>query len=266
MARDQVAAGGERTDMSYDAVRGDDAAEGTGGDLMSYDPEIHHTHRDVTGGWLRPAVFGVTDGLVSNFALIAGVVGGKASSTVVVLTGVAGLIAGACSMAAGEYISVATQSELAKAEIDIERRELKLNARDEQIELAQLYVERGLEPDLAREVAAQLSRNPERALEVHAREELGVTLDDLPSPTLAAASSFASFTIGALLPVLPYLLGSTVLWPALVLALGGLFGCGALVSRVTARSWWFSGLRQLVFGGVAAAVTFGLGHLIGGHI
>lgn len=258
MARDGAASGATRADSL--------GSDGSAVDLLSYAPEIHHTHRDVTGGWLRPAVFGVTDGLVSNFALIAGIVGGNASSTVVVLTGVAGLIAGACSMAAGEYISVASQSELARAEIDIERRELRTNAHDEQIELAQLYIGRGLEPELAREVARQLSQNPERALEVHAREELGITLDDLPSPMLAAASSFASFTVGALLPVLPYLLGSTVLWPALLLALCGLFTCGVVVSRVTARSWWFSGMRQLVLGGVAAAVTYGLGTLIGGHI
>jgi len=112
-------------------------------------------------------------------------------------------------------------------------------------------------------VARQLSADPEQALEIHAREELGVDPTDLPSPLVAAASSFVSFALGALLPVLPYLLGATVLWPAVLLALVGLFGCGAAVARVTARSWWFSGLRQLVLGGAAAAVTFGIGALIG---
>ena len=118
---------------------------------------------------------------------------------------------------------------------------------------------RGVEPDLAREVARQLSQDPEQALEIHAREELGIDPSDLPSPTVAAVSSFGSFALGALLPLLPYLLGATALWPAVLLALVGLFGCGAVVARVTARSWWFSGLRQLALGGAAAALTFGLG-------
>ena len=225
--------------------------------------EIHHEHRDVTGGWLRPAVFGAMDGLVSNFALIAGIAGGHASQKVVVLAGLAGLAAGAFSMAAGEYISVASQSEMTEAEIAVERHELQHNAKAEQAELAQLYQARGLDPQLAAEVARQLSRNPEEALEIHTREELGVDPDNLPSPVVAAGSSFLCFAVGALIPVLPYLLGATKLWPAGILAGIGLFGAGALVSRVTARSWWFSGLRQLLLGGAAAAVTFGVGALIG---
>jgi VIT1/CCC1 family predicted Fe2+/Mn2+ transporter len=225
--------------------------------------EIHHEHRDVTGGWLRPAVFGAMDGLVSNFALIAGVAGGRAHHQVIVLTGLAGLAAGAFSMAAGEYISVASQAELAQAEIEVERRELQHRPEAEELELAQLYEARGLEPELAREVARQLSRNPEEALGVHAREELGIDPGDLPSPVLAAGSSFLSFAVGACLPVLPYLLGATDLWPAAVLAGIGLFGAGALVSRLTARSWWYGGLRQLTLGGAAAAITFVVGSLIG---
>ncbi len=233
-------------------------------DLSESYSEIEHEHRDVTGGWLRPAVFGAMDGLVSNFALIAGVAGGRVEHKVIVLTGLAGLAAGAFSMAAGEYISVASQSELALAEIETERQELRRSPEAEQRELAQLYEARGLEPDLAREVARQLSRDPEEALGVHAREELGVDPDDLPSPTLAAGSSFLSFAVGALLPVLPYLLGATNLWPAALVAGVGLFAAGALVSRVTARSWWFGGLRQLVLGGAAAGITFVVGSLIGG--
>jgi VIT1/CCC1 family predicted Fe2+/Mn2+ transporter len=225
--------------------------------------EIHHEHRDVTGGWLRPAVFGAMDGLVSNFALIAGVAGGRVHHQVIVLTGLAGLAAGAFSMAAGEYISVASQAELAQAEIEIERRELEHRPEAEELELAQLYEDRGLEPELAREVARQLSRDPEGALGIHAREELGVDPHDLPSPVLAAGSSFLSFAIGACLPVLPYLLGATNLWPAALLAAVGLFTAGALVSRVTARSWWYGGLRQLILGGAAAAITFAVGSLIG---
>ncbi|WP_153465833.1 VIT1/CCC1 transporter family protein [Streptomyces kaniharaensis] len=223
-------------------------------------------HRDVNGGWLRPAVFGAMDGLVSNFALMTGVVGGSVSSGTVVLTGLAGLAAGACSMAAGEYTSVASQAELVQAEIEAERLELRRNPHGELAELAQLYIARGVEPKLAHEVARQLSADPDQTLEIHAREELGIDPNDLPSPWVAAGSSFVCFAVGALLPLLPYLLGATSLVPALLLSVLGLFLCGALVARVTARSWWFSGLRQLLLGGTAAGVTFLLGWLIGGHV
>ncbi|MEV1021533.1 VIT1/CCC1 transporter family protein [Streptomyces sp. NPDC050264] len=223
----------------------------------------NHTHRDVNGGWLRPAVFGAMDGLVSNFALMAGVAGGAVSQQTVIITGLSGLAAGAFSMAAGEYTSVASQRELVEAELDVERRELRKHPADEERELAELYVSRGVEPELATEVARQLSKDPEQALEIHAREELGIDPGDLPSPMVAAVSSFGSFALGALLPVLPYLLGAGDLWPAVVLALIGLFACGAVVARVTARSWWFSGLRQLALGGAAAGVTYLLGTLFG---
>lgn len=223
----------------------------------------NHTHRDVSGGWLRPAVFGAMDGLVSNLALMTGVAGGSVGHQAIVLTGLAGLAAGAFSMAAGEYTSVASQRELVEAELDVERRELRKHPKDEEAELAALYESRGVEPRLAHEVARQLSKDPEQALEIHAREELGIDPGDLPSPTVAAVSSFGSFALGALLPVLPYLLGASALWPAVLLALAGLFLCGALVARVTARSWWYSGLRQLALGGAAAGVTYALGNLFG---
>ncbi|MGW3419921.1 VIT1/CCC1 transporter family protein [Streptomyces phaeochromogenes] len=223
----------------------------------------NHTHRDVSGGWLRPAVFGAMDGLVSNLALMTGVAGGAVSHRTIVITGLAGLAAGAFSMAAGEYTSVASQRELVEAELDVERRELRKHPKDEERELAELYQARGVEPGLAREVARQLSEDPEQALEIHAREELGIDPGDLPSPTVAAVSSFGSFALGALLPVLPYLLGATALWPALLLAFLGLFACGAIVARVTAKSWWYSGLRQLALGGAAAGVTYALGTLFG---
>lgn len=231
---------------------------------MSAGPaEMHHSHRDVSGGWLRPAVFGAMDGLVSNVALIAGVTGGGAAPAAVVLAGLAGLAAGAFSMAAGEYTSVASQAELGRAEIEVERREIAEHPVEEQEELAQLYAARGVELDLARQVAAQLSRDPAQALAVHVREELGLDPADLPSPLLAAGSSFLCFAVGALLPVLPYLLGTSTLSPALLVSLVGLFGCGALVSRVTDRSWWFSGLRQLVLGAAAALLTYAIGSLVG---
>ncbi|MGW0820471.1 VIT1/CCC1 transporter family protein [Streptomyces sp. NPDC002845] len=226
----------------------------------------NHTHRDVNGGWLRPAVFGAMDGLVSNLALMTGVAGGVTGQRAVVIAGLAGLAAGAFSMAAGEYTSVASQRELVEAELDVERRELRKHPKDEEAELAALYESRGVEPELARQVAKQLSHDPEQALEIHAREELGIDPGGLPSPTVAAVSSFGSFAMGALLPVLPYLLGASALWPAVLVALLGLFACGAVVAKVTARSWWYSGLRQLALGGAAAGVTYALGSLFGAAV
>ena len=225
--------------------------------------EAHHSHRDVNGGWLRPSVFGAMDGLVSNLGLVTGVAGSSASSHAIAVAGMAGLVAGACSMAAGEYTSVASQRELVLAELEVERRELTRNPAAELEELTAVYVGRGVEPQLAREVARQLSADPEQALEIHAREELGVSPGDLPSPTVAAVSSFGSFAVGALLPVLPYLVGAGALWIPVTLALLGLFLCGAVVSRVTARSWWYSGLRQLLLGAAAAGITYALGSLFG---
>jgi VIT1/CCC1 family predicted Fe2+/Mn2+ transporter len=226
-------------------------------------PEIHHSHRDVTGGWLRPAVFGAMDGLVSNVALIAGVAGGGAARGTIALAGLAGLFAGAFSMAAGEYTSVAAQAELTEAEIAVERRELARSPDAERRELAQIYVSRGVDPALADEVARQISRHPEQALDVHVREELGVSPHDLPSAPLAAGSSFVSFALGALVPLLPYLVGvQRVTWSLIATAVA-LFACGAVVSRVTARTWWFTGLRQVVLGGLAAGATYVLGDLVG---
>ncbi|MFG1701930.1 VIT1/CCC1 transporter family protein [Nonomuraea sp. M3C6] len=230
---------------------------------MNSRAEIHHQHRDVTGGWLRPSVFGAMDGLVSNFALIAGVAGGTANTRVIALGGVAGLAAGALSMAGGEYVSVASQRELAQAEIAVERSELDRHPDDERAELAQSFVDKGVAAELADEVARQISQNPDRALEVHARNELGVAPGELPSPMVAAVSSFLSFSVGAVLPLLPYLFGVQGLAVSAVVSCAALFAAGALVSAVTARTWWYSGLRQLVVGAVAAAVTFGLGRMIG---
>src|SRR5919106_427921 len=203
---------------------------------MSIDvPAIHHEHADITGGWLCPAVFGAMDGLVSNFALIAGVAGGGAPRNVVILAGLAGLSAGAFSMAAGEYTSVASQAENAEAEIAKEREELRRNPEGEMAELAAMYVQRGVDPELAAEVSRQIHRDADSAVNVHAREELGVTLDDLPSPVLAAVSSFLSFAVGAIIPVLPYLVGATDLLPVVVVSLLGLFAAGAVVTRLTSR-------------------------------
>ena len=225
--------------------------------------EHHHSHRDVTGGWMRPAVFGVMDGLVSNTALIAGVAGGGAPPRTVALAGLAGLVAGAFSMATGEYVSVASQSELTRAEIENEKAELARVPEAEEAELAGIYRARGVDDATAREVARQLSRDPETAWRVHAREELGVDPDDLPSPWTAAGSSFAAFTVGAAVPLLPFLLGAESLLVPLVLALVALFLAGVLVSRFTDRSAFYSGARQLLLGGAATAVTYAIGSLVG---
>jgi VIT1/CCC1 family predicted Fe2+/Mn2+ transporter len=166
-------------------------------------------------------------------------------------------------MAAGEYTSVASQRELAHAEIEVERREIQLHPGDEELELAETYKAKGLDPELARKVAQQLHADPHQALEQHVREELGLDPNDLPSPVLAAGSSFVSFAIGAMIPVLPYLLGAANVIPALIMSLTALFICGAIVSRVTTRSWWYSGLRQLLLGAAAAGLTYGVGTLVG---
>lgn len=227
-----------------------------------------HEHADVTGGWLRPAVFGAMDGLVSNVALIAGVAAGASTAGAdrtesVVLAGLAGLFAGALSMAAGEYTSVASQAEAAQREIAREREEIRTNPDQEVAELAGRLEVMGVDNDLAARVAAQIHEDPEIAVTVHARQELGVTDDDLASPTVAAVSSFLSFSVGAAVPLLPWLVGLPDLWLAVALTLVALFGCGAVVARVTVRSWWYAGLRQAVLGGAAAAATYGLGAAVG---
>ena len=231
-------------------------------------PEIHHEHRDISSGWLRPTVFGMMDGLVSNFALIAGVAGAgtSVSTRAVTLAGLAGLVGGAFSMATGEYVSVQSQNESAKAEIEVERHELKHNSVAELAELTQMYVDRGVEPALAEKVASQLSRDPEQALSIHVREELGVDATELPSPWVAAGSSIMSFSVGALLPLLPYLFGAKSLYISAVLALIALFCAGAFTSRFTVRGWFYSGMRQLLLGALAAAVTFGVGGAFGATV
>lgn len=226
-------------------------------------PEHHHDHRDVTGGWLRPAVFGAIDGMVTNLSLITGVAGGHATPHAVMLTGLAGMLASSFSMASGEYVSVRSQSEAALAEVEIERLELRRAPDAEEAELAAMYRARGLDAELASEVARQLSRDPEVALRVHTQEELGVNFEALPSPWTAAWSSMVAVALGSLLPLLPYLFGASSVAASVVLSAIGLFGVGALVSRLTARSALYSGLRQLLIGMAAAAVTFGVGAAVG---
>ena len=233
---------------------------------MSSSPvsEAHgHHHTDVSGGWLRAATFGAMDGLVSNTALVAGVGGGGASSRAIVLAGTAGLIAGAISMALGEYTSVKTQNEQLDLEVAKERHELQHNAEGELAELVGMMTSRGVEPGLARQVARQLSADPDVALRLHVVAELGLNPEDKPSPRVAAVSSLLTFSIGAVFPLLPFLLGYPVLWAGLLSGAVGLLVAGVLSSRFTPRPWWYAGLRQLLFGAVAAGATYLIGAAIG---
>src|SRR3954468_4156904 len=226
--------------------------------------EAHdHSHADVSGGWLRAAVFGAMDGLVSNTALVAGVGGGGANPHTILLTGMAGLIAGAISMSLGEYTSVKTQNEQLDLEVAKERHELEHNAPGELAELTDMLRSRGVDDDLAQKVASQLSNDPEVALRLHIVAELGLSPEDRPSPLVAAFSSLLTFSIGAVFPLLPYLFGSSLLWVALVSGGVGLMAAGILSSRFTPRPWWYSGLRQLLFGAVAAGATYLIGLAIG---
>jgi VIT1/CCC1 family predicted Fe2+/Mn2+ transporter len=225
-----------------------------------------HRHRDVSGGWLRPTVFGAVDGLVTNASLIAGLGGGGVSGHTVVLTGVAALVAGAFSMGTGEYISVTNQNELVAAEVAVERRMHARFPAAEEAELTDTFRGYGADPQTAAAMAAAVSADPDTALRVHAREELGVDPAELPSPVLAGASSLAAFSTGALIPLLPYLAGLHVLAAALGLAAVALLAGGMTVGRLTGRPAVRSGLRQLALGGVAVAVTFGVGSLIGSHV
>ncbi len=220
-----------------------------------------HHHADVSGGWLRAATFGAMDGLVTNIALIAGVGGGGVGRSTLILTGVAGLVAGAISMGIGEYTSVRTQNEQVGAELAKELRELRVNPEGEADELVAAWTARGLPIGLARQVADVLKAHPEQALRVHAQEELGVVPDELPSPWTAALSSFMCFAVGAVIPLLTYLMGFDSLWLALSVGGAGLFVAGALVARFTGRSWLLSGLRLLALGGLAAGATYLIGGL-----
>jgi len=225
-----------------------------------------HQHRDVSGGWLRPAVFGAMDGLVTNVSLIAGVGGGGGSPHALVLAGLAGLSAGAFSMAAGEYVSVSSQNELVAAEVRKEKHELDTHPEAERRELAAMFRRRGVDADLADEVARQVSERPEEALGLHVREELGVDHKELPSPVLAAAASLVTFALGALIPLLPYLAGFKLLWPALVLAAIAAFIGGGMVARITDRSFLRGALRQLALAAAAAGLTYGIGSLVGAAV
>jgi VIT1/CCC1 family predicted Fe2+/Mn2+ transporter len=227
---------------------------------------IEFRHRSLGGGGnLRAAVFGVNDGLVSNASLILGVAGASTDTHLILVSGVAGLAAGAFAMASGEYVSVRSQRELFEYQIGLERDELKQYPEAEAQELALIYAAKGLPQKEATKLAKQIVADPEHALDTLAREELGLNPSELGSPFGAAASSFVAFAAGAALPLLPFLFatGSRALQFGVVVTGIALFAIGATLSLFTGRSAWYSGSRMLVLGALAGAVTFGIGRLFG---
>ena len=216
-------------------------------------------------GTLRATIFGVNDGLVSNLALVMGIAGAAAQPGIILLAGIAGLLAGAFSMAAGEWVSMQSQRELFERQIELERAELAAIPEEEEIELALIYRRKGFSDRESAGIARRLMSDPKTALDTLVREELGLDPDQLGSPWGAAAGSFLAFSAGAALPVLPYLLlrDSVAFWLALGLSLAALFLVGAAVSLLTGRSALFSGVRQAIIGGAAAAVTYAVGAVVG---
>ncbi|MDA8289105.1 MAG: VIT1/CCC1 transporter family protein [Actinomycetota bacterium] len=225
-----------------------------------------HHHRDVRGGGLRAAVFGVSDGLVSNVSLVLGTVGAHPGAGVIRLAGLAGLFGGAFSMAVGEYVSMQAQREAFERELSIEREELRRRPEFERRELTRIYERRGIEREVAAQLATELMADPEVALETHAREELGIDPGELGAPLQAAGSSFITFALGALVPLLPFLLGAkgtAAIGITIGLSALAAVAIGSLLSVLTARPWWRSALRQLVLCALAGAATFGIGSAIG---
>jgi vacuolar iron transporter family protein len=227
---------------------------------------LEQRHKSISnGGNLRAAVFGVNDGLISNASLLLGVAGANAPHHLIVLSGIAGLLAGACSMAAGEYVSVSSQRELYEYQIELERKELEFYPDEEAAELAMIYQARGLPEEEAHRFARLLISMPDKALDTLAKEELGLNPQELGSPWGAAISSFFSFTLGAAIPLVPYIIGNTF-WHLTVMigvTAVALFSIGAALSLFTNRSALASGLRMLLIGAAAGSVTYGVGSLLG---
>ncbi|HVE94570.1 MAG TPA: VIT1/CCC1 transporter family protein [Acidimicrobiales bacterium] len=224
-----------------------------------------HHHRNIQGGAARAAVFGVSDGLLSNVSLILGVAGANTSSSLVRVAGLAGLVAGAFSMAAGEYVSVKAQVELLEAELTLEAHEIKHRPGKEFAELSALYQSRGVSPEAAHEVATAIMADADLALEVHAREELGVNPGQLGSPVTAAGSSFVSFIVGAVIPLAPWFFttGRAAITSSLVLAAVAAVAVGVALARFTGRPAWRAALRQLGLASAGAAVCYLVGSAVG---
>jgi vacuolar iron transporter family protein len=227
-----------------------------------------HHHRNVQGGAARAAIFGVSDGLVTNVSLILGVAGARPGPGYVRLAGLAGLLAGAFSMAAGEYVSMSAQRELLSRELDIERRALRREPEAERHELAEIYQRRGLPPEAAAYLAAHMMKTPELALEAHAREEIGIDPSALGSPYPAAISSLFSFSLGAVVPLAPWFVFTGSVAVALSVGLVAVFAVliGVALSRATGRSPLVSAFRQLAVSMLAAGVTYLIGRLVGVNV
>lgn len=230
---------------------------------FSFHRENHGTNAQ--SGTLRAAVFGVNDGLVSNLSLVMGIAGANAESNFVLLAGVAGLLAGAFSMGAGEYVSMRVQREVFEKLIAVEKSEQANLPEEERIELQTIYERKGIPPDQAERLSQTVMADEKLALETHVREELGLNPDELGSPWGAATSSFFSFVGGAIIPVLPYIFssGATAFVLSIALSGFGLLAVGAALSFVTGKSLIFSGLRMLLIGASAAAVTYFVGYMLG---
>lgn len=223
-------------------------------------------HRSVGGNAIRAAVLGGNDGLVSNFSLVMGIAGATANQQGVLLAGVAGLLAGALSMALGEWISVKSSQELYENQMQLEMEELEINPEGEKQELKLIYMAKGIPEDQAKDIVEELMKNKEHAHEVLVKEELGINAEELKGSAMEAAlSSFVLFAIGAIIPVLPFMFtsGMKAIVLSTIASAIGLFFIGAAITLFTGRNVWFSGFRQLFFGLAAAAVTFGIGKLIG---
>lgn len=225
---------------------------------------LEQQHQMITrGNNIRAAVFGVNDGLISNASLILGIIGASAGNNFIVLSGVAGMLAGACSMAAGEYVSVRSQREMLEYQLALEKSELELYPEEEAAELALIYEARGIPQVEAEKIAHILIQDPEKALDTLAREELGINPDDLVSPWGAAISSFFSFAIGAFIPLLPFLIHPFAESVVIMMVLVGisLFSVGAVLSIFTQRNALWSGVRMLLIGALAGCVTYFIGSL-----
>jgi vacuolar iron transporter family protein len=220
-----------------------------------------HRHSDVSGGWLRAATFGAMDGLVSNTALIAGV-SAAADAHTVVISGVAGLLAGAFSMALGEYTSVTTANEQIDSEVVVERRAFERHPKAERAELIATLVNLGMSQETAAQATDEIHRDEKRAINFHLVQELGVDPTEKPSPWVAAVSSFIMFAIGAIVPLVPYLLGFESLWAGVICGGVGLMIAGGVAARFTSRPIWWASLRQLLFGSIAIGATYVVGTLV----
>lgn len=228
---------------------------------------VHH-HRDVQGGAARAGVFGISDGLVSNVGLILGVAAANPEASTVILAGFAGLLAGAVSMAAGEYVSVKAEAELVERELAIERASLAEDPEQEIEELASIYISRGVSPDRAREIAGAVMSDPDVALEIHALEELGISPNAVGDPIAAAVSSFLAFVVGAIIPLVPWFFGEGggATATSLVVGLVAAAGVGVTLAYFTERSKLRTALRQVLIAGFACLVMWLLGSLLGATV